>query len=168
MKFLWIALRAVVYMAAFVSFFGLIALSLRGMDAQLGVELPAALRTPGAVLMTAGAALVLFCGLLFVSRGEGTPAPFDPPRKFVAHGPYLWVRNPMQMGALVLLLGFGLWNLSVSIVLFSVVMGAGIHLFVVLVEEPGLAVRFGSDYEEYRASVNRWVPAPPQPNESRP
>jgi protein-S-isoprenylcysteine O-methyltransferase Ste14 len=158
MKFLWIALRALVYMAALVSLFGLIALSLRDMDAQLGSELPAGMRTMGAVFMVLGGALALLCALVFVTHGEGTPAPFDPPRKFVAHGPYRWVRNPMVIGVTVLVLGFGLWSQSVSIVLFGVVIAVGVHLFIVLIEEPGLALRFGSDYNEYRATVNRYIP----------
>ena len=128
MRFLWIALRALLYMAALVSLFGLVALSLRGMDAQLGVELPAGMRPMGAVFMVLGAALALSCGAVFVAHGEGTPAPFDPPRRFVAHGPYRWVRNPMIIGVVVLLVGFGLWNQSVSIVVFGVVVAVGIQL----------------------------------------
>ena len=167
MRFLWIALRALLYMAALVSLFGLVALSLRGMDAQLGVELPAGMRPMGAVFMVLGAALALSCGAVFVAHGEGTPAPFDPPRRFVAHGPYRWVRNPMIIGVVVLLVGFGLWNQSVSIVLFGVVVAVGIHLFIVLIEEPGLALRFGSDYNEYRAAVNRYIPKRRREGDSR-
>jgi protein-S-isoprenylcysteine O-methyltransferase Ste14 len=30
--------------------------------------------------------------------------------------------------------------------------------YIPLVEEPGLSARFGSEYEEYRRSVPRWIP----------
>ena len=34
----------------------------------------------------------------------------------------------------------------------------GVHLFVVLYEEPTLRNKFGTDYEEYCADVSRWAP----------
>lgn len=165
MRSLWIALRALLYVTVIVSLFALVALSLRDMGVQVGAELPAELRTLGALLMTAGALLALSCALIFVAHGEGTPVPFDPPRRFVALGPYRWVRNPMVIGAVTLLLGFGLWNLSVYIVLFSAAFALCLGLFVIFVEEPGLSARFGSEYEDYRASVNRWVPRKPPSRE---
>jgi protein-S-isoprenylcysteine O-methyltransferase Ste14 len=42
---------------------------------------------------------------LFVRHGEGTPAPWDPPRKLVVRGPYRHVRNPMIAGVLLVLMG---------------------------------------------------------------
>ncbi len=44
----------------------------------------------------------------FVTRGAGTPVPFDPPRHLVTTGVYGYVRNPMQLSAVVLLLLVGL------------------------------------------------------------
>ena len=32
------------------------------------------------------------------------------------------------------------------------------HVYFVFVEEPGLARRFGDDYDEYRREVPRWIP----------
>ena len=56
---------------------------------------------------------------IFVVRGRGTPAVFDAPREFVVVGPYKYVRNPMYIGALTLLIGFGLYQHSISILVFS-------------------------------------------------
>ena len=36
----------------------------------------------------------------------------------------------------------------------------GVHLFVVLYEEPTLRNKFGADYESYCRNVNRWWPRP--------
>ena len=41
---------------------------------------------------------------LFTTKGEGTPAPWDPPKKFIVLGPYRYVRNPMLIGVLIFLL----------------------------------------------------------------
>ncbi len=85
----------------------------------------------------------------FVTRGEGTPAPFDPPRKFVA---------PMYMGGFIVLFGFGLYEQSPAILLFTLPWLLFAHLFVILYEEPHLRVTFGAPYEAYCRSVRRWLP----------
>src|SRR3989449_4919136 len=57
------------------------------------------------LVIVAGAALAIASILTFAFIGKGTPAPFDPPRKLVIAGPYRWVRNPMYIGAGLVLLG---------------------------------------------------------------
>jgi protein-S-isoprenylcysteine O-methyltransferase Ste14 len=153
------AVRALVYATGFVFLWGWLALQARSIAGGLG--LPAGSRVAGTVLMVLGGILVLCCVAWFVVAGRGTPAPFDPPRLFVARGPYRWVRNPMYLGALLVLVGFGLWHTSLSMVLVAVPAAALAHLFVVLYEEPALERRFGIPYIAYSALVNRWVPKPP-------
>jgi protein-S-isoprenylcysteine O-methyltransferase Ste14 len=65
----------------------------------------------------------------------------------------------MYIGGLTLLLGFGLLLRSASIVLLAFFLFLVVHLFVVLVEEPGLERRFGESYFAYKASTNRWIPS---------
>jgi protein-S-isoprenylcysteine O-methyltransferase Ste14 len=150
--------RGLVYAAAFVSLWTWLALESRALDARLAWTLPAGLRAVGMVLAAAGALLVAWCVALFVTRGRGTPAPFDPPREFVVSGPYRTVRNPMYLGAFALLLGAGCALSSPGILLLALAFLVILHLFVVLIEEPGLAARFGDGYERYRATVGRWLP----------
>lgn len=116
----------------------------------------------GIVLAALGLVGALGCAGTFVVAGRGTPAPFDAPRRFVASGPYRWVRNPMYVAGVVLLLGFGLWHRSAAMSLFAFLFGLAAHLFVVLWEEPRLADRFGQRYLAYRRRVNRWIPRPPR------
>ena len=104
----------------------------------------------------------LACIATFVTRGRGTPAPFDAPRALVAVGPYRYVRNPMYVGAAALLLGAGLVVGSPSIALLSVAFLAIAHVLVVVYEEPALAETFGDSYAAYRASVHRWRIARPR------
>jgi protein-S-isoprenylcysteine O-methyltransferase Ste14 len=155
---MFIAIRTAFYMSAFVFLWGWVALNVQRFDTRLGVVLPAWAQAPGAVLMAAGAMLVLACGVLFTAHGRGTPAPFDPPRQFVAFGPYRWVRNPIYVGGVTLLVGFGLWRQSSSILLLAVALALALHLFVLVVEEPGLERRFGENYLRYKRMINRWVP----------
>ena len=108
--------------------------------------------------MVVGGVIAFTCIATFVTRGEGTPAPFDPPRKFVAAGPYRYVRNPMYVGGFIVLLGFGLIERSPAILLFTLPWLLLAHLFVILYEEPHLRSTFGETYEEYCRTVRRWLP----------
>jgi protein-S-isoprenylcysteine O-methyltransferase Ste14 len=150
-------LRGVVYAGVFVWLWAWLAVLVRPYDARLPVALPGWLRPVGLVLAVAGGLLAVACIATFVTRGRGTPAPFDPPREFVASGPYRWVRNPMYVGATAVLLGAGLAVSSPAIVLLAAAFLGIMHLFVVLHEEPALAERFGDGYRRYRESVNRWL-----------
>jgi protein-S-isoprenylcysteine O-methyltransferase Ste14 len=154
------ALRSLVYMTGFLFLWGWLALLVRSIGR--GWALPQESRAVGIVLMIVGGLVVLSCVGWFVVAGRGTPAPFDPPRSFVPGGPYRWVRNPMYLGALLVLIGFGFWNASLSMVLLALPALALAHLFVALYEEPTLRRRFGVPYVTYLARVNRWVPKPPK------
>jgi protein-S-isoprenylcysteine O-methyltransferase Ste14 len=159
MKTLFVALRATFFSAAFVLLWGWVALSLhRRYDATLGSALPAWTSALGIALMIAGGTLAFACIATFVSRGEGTPAPMDPPRKFVAAGPYQFVRNPMYIGGFLTLTGFGLYERSPAILLFTPPWLLLAHLFVIFYEEPHLRATFGSPYDAYCRSVPRWLP----------
>ena len=150
--------RTVIYMTGFVLLWGWLALMVRRLDATLGVVQWGPATALGLALMVVGAGVASLCGVVFAARGKGTPALFDPPREFVATGPYRFVRNPMYVGGLLLLGGFGLALRSRSVLLLTVFGAVLAHLFVVLVEEPGLERRFGDSYRRYRRSVNRWLP----------
>ena len=112
----------------------------------------------GLVPIAFGVALSIWCVLLFARAGRGTPAPWDPPRRFVAVGPYRAVRNPMYLGVGSVILGeallFGSWSLAAYLAVVAVVW----HLFVVAYEEPTLERQFGEEYRRYRTSVPRWLP----------
>ena len=153
-----VELRGTLYATGFVFLAGSIALAVRKFDPLVGGELPRWLVPVGTLLGLAGAVLGLACVRLFLSAGRGTPAPFDPPREFVALGPYAYLRNPMHVGGLGLFLGSGLVLRSPAILLLGLLVFAAAHLFIVLVEEPGLESRFGESYREYKRRVRRWVP----------
>ena len=108
-----------------------------------------------------GVALGLTCVWLFLTTGRGTPAPFDPPKVFVASGPYRYVRNPMYVGAVLALVGGGLIVSSISILILAALFWALAHVMVLLNEEPALEKRFGDSFVQYRREVNRWLPRIP-------
>ena len=155
-------LRTAVYMGCFVALWAWAVVAVRRWDAAIGVALPGWLAAVGYLAMVCGAVLALLCGASFAARGRGTPAPFDPPAELVASGPYGHVRNPMYLAAVALLAGYGLVVGSAAVLLLAAAGLSLAHLFVVLVEEPGLERRFGESYLAYRRSVNRWLPRRPR------
>ncbi|HEV3220363.1 MAG TPA: isoprenylcysteine carboxylmethyltransferase family protein [Candidatus Acidoferrales bacterium] len=162
MRVLFDAIRSLIYATGFIFIWGYAALWVRRYDAELGVALPAWTRPLGIACMVLGTAFALTCVGTFVVRGRGTPAPFDAPRKLVAVGIYRWVRNPMYVGGFLTLMGFALYEYSVSILLLAVAMWLAAHLFVCFYEEPTLRAKFDGSYEEYCRAVSRWLPRPPR------
>ena len=157
-------LRSALYATGFILAFGWIALQLRSFDHNFSFGLPSVTVALGAVLMVVGAALAVTCISTFVLRGRGTPALFDPPRQFVAVGPYRYVRNPMYIGGFVLLVGLALYLRSISILIMVVVLMPACHLLVTLHEEPSLRRKFDGAYKNYLATVSRWLPRTPRAN----
>ncbi len=131
-----------------------------------GVVRPAAIgpvEVLGAAAVVAGAAIALWCVIAFAVSGRGTPAPFDPPRRLVANGPYRFVRNPMYIGAGTALAGAALFYRSFVLAGYLVLLALMVHGFIVWYEEPTLARLFGREYLDYRTRVHRWVPRRPAP-----
>ncbi len=115
----------------------------------------------GLVLLAAGAAGYFWCLWLFALTGRGTPAPIDPPRHLVVRGPYRFVRNPIYVSAVAVVLGWAAYFHSTEVFLYAIVLAGAFHLFVVTVEEPTLHRKFGESYTHYRHTVRRWLPTRP-------
>lgn len=137
----------------------------------VGVYLPLSIagdRTPASgpvlglalVLLAAGGGVYAWCLWDFASFGRGTPAPIDAPKRLVVRGLYRFVRNPMYVGVLAVILGQAVLFRSTALGLYALAVGTAFHGFVRLYEEPRLAREFGSEYEAYRARVGRWLPRP--------
>ena len=95
---------------------------------------------------------------LFATRGRGTLAPWDPPRRLVVNGVYRHVRNPMISGVIAIVLGetamLGLRPMAWLAAIFIAINAT----YIPLLEEPILRQRFGDDYDAYRRNVPRWIP----------
>ena len=116
---------------------------------------------PAVALIAAGVALYFWCLWNFATRGRGTPGPWDPPRHFVASGPYRFVRNPMYIAVLLVIAGEALLFVSVQIAVYFIVFALFVHAFVLVYEEPTLHDMFGDEYDAYRRTVHRWIPRAP-------
>jgi protein-S-isoprenylcysteine O-methyltransferase Ste14 len=142
----------------------------QGITLHLAASLPSRLaQVLGLAVPELG--LGLFFGSLrrFATEGDGTLAPWDPPRRLVVAGLYRFVRNPMITGVLFVLLGEALLLLSRSHLEWAVLFFAINAVYIPLLEEPQLLLRFGEPYREYCRHVPRLIPRlqPWQPPDNR-
>ena len=112
----------------------------------------------GTILLGAGIGVYILCVRDFLVIGRGTLAPWDPPRRLVVVGLYNYVRNPMYIGALLMLLGAAICTGSLLVLAYAAIAAVAIHLRVVFFEERVLARLFPDDWATYSASVSRWLP----------
>jgi protein-S-isoprenylcysteine O-methyltransferase Ste14 len=112
------------------------------------------------IFLIVGLILLIWCISLFFSSGNGTLMPISKleTQKLVIKGPYRYIRHPMILGVIMILLGesviFGSWWLLGFNILFFVLN----LIYLPLVEEKGLEIRFGYEYLQYKAKVHGWLP----------
>jgi protein-S-isoprenylcysteine O-methyltransferase Ste14 len=92
------------------------------------------------------------------ARAGGTPMPAAPPDRLVVTGFNRFVRNPMYVGLLVVILGQALLFDSLWLVAYAALGWIATASFVHWYEEPTLLRSFGAQYEEYRCNVPAWTP----------
>ena len=102
------------------------------------------LRILGVVLLICGGALVLETTARFALQGRGTPAPWAPPERFVERGSYRFVRSPMYLGVLLLVVGQALLLGREILFGWAVIAWVIFELSLVTWEEPQLRRRFGA------------------------
>lgn len=112
--------------------------------------------------MILGSGMVLWVSYAFVRFGEGTPVPLDPPDRFVVQGLFRYVRNPMYVGALLIILSESILFRSLWMLLYAFGLWLALHTFLLLFEEPQLKERFGESYLAYQRSTPRWLPRLPR------
>ena len=116
------------------------------------------LQIAGAAMIALGALVLLDSFARFAIKGLGTPAPVFPTKHLVVTGLYRYVRNPMYVGVVALIVGQGLILANIRVLEYGALIWLTFHLFVVSYEEPTLRASYGADYEAFCRSVSRWRP----------
>jgi protein-S-isoprenylcysteine O-methyltransferase Ste14 len=112
----------------------------------------------GVLLIAAGVPVLLDSFARFALKGLGTPAPVFPTRHLVVSGLYRYVRNPMYVAVVGVILGQGMLFGSVRVLEYGFFVWLAFHLFVLIYEEPTLRRSFGEEYKTFCAHVGRWIP----------
>ena len=115
----------------------------------------------GGAIIGIGLILFISCNLVFIKKGSGTLMPLrsTETRTLVIVGPYKYVRNPMIIAVLVILLGESFFFGSFWILIFTAIFFIGNLIYIPLVEEKGMEKRFGNRFLHYKQNVRSWIPS---------
>lgn len=109
------------------------------------------------VPIVVGIWIIISAAIEFYRRGQGTLAPWDPPKQLVVEGMYRFHRNPMYVGVMFILFGWAGLTGSGWLLLYALGMWLAFHLRIVFYEERQLQRLFPKDWEDYRQHVPRWL-----------
>ena len=112
----------------------------------------------GVLLILAGTPAVLDSFARFAWQGLGTPAPIFPTQQLVVSGFYRYVRNPMYVGLVWVIVGQGLLFADLRLFYYVAAVWLATHIFVITYEEPTLRRTYGVEYELSCSHVPRWIP----------
>ncbi len=115
-------------------------------------------RLVGILAIAMGLPVLLDSFARFALQGLGTPAPVLPTQHLVVTGFFRYVRNPMYVAVDSLIIGQAFLLGNRGVLEYGAFVAVGFFFFVLLYEEPTLRRTFGSEYDEYRANVPRWLP----------
>jgi len=118
----------------------------------------APLRIVGLVLVAVGLLVLLHAFVRFVMEGVGTPSPVAPTERLVVGGLYRYVRNPMYLAVVAVVVGQALLLGRLELLLYAAALVVAFMAFVRWYEEPTLRRRFGAGYEAYSRAVPAWWP----------
>jgi protein-S-isoprenylcysteine O-methyltransferase Ste14 len=93
-----------------------------------------------------------------LTQGEGTPVPVIPTKRFLPHGPYRYVRNPMILGFSFYLLGWAFLFNRYGSLITALITVVTLFLEIKFIEEHELQQRFGNDYLDYKKEVPFLIP----------
>jgi protein-S-isoprenylcysteine O-methyltransferase Ste14 len=122
------------------------------------VAAPAAQLIAGVLIALLGLFVMAQTIVTFIRIGKGTLAPWSPTHKLVVGGMYAYVRNPMILGVITVLIGESVVISSRPILLWAALVFIINTVYFMFSEEPALQKRFGEEYREYKKNVPRWIP----------
>jgi protein-S-isoprenylcysteine O-methyltransferase Ste14 len=115
----------------------------------------------GLLPLLLGVALYCWCAGAFTFLGKRTPALIDVSRVLLKGGAYRWVRNPMYLAFLIVIIAEAILFRSFLLLGYALLLWIIFHLLVVFIEEPALRRQLGASYETYCQTVPRWLPRRP-------
>lgn len=91
-----------------------------------------------------------------VTKGKGTPFPYDPTKKLVRTGVYAYCRNPIQWSFTLLFIPLSIYHSSWYLLIgsfVSIAYAVGVSDFQ---EYPDMELRFGEKWKVYTSTTPKW------------
>ena len=119
---------------------------------------PLGLKLVGAALLAAGLGFLAHTVIRFAVEGLGTPSPVAPTENLVIGGVYRYLRNPMYVAVIAVILGQAAILGRPVLLMYAALFWLLVASFVRFYEEPTLSARYGEQYAAYRRAVRGWWP----------
>ncbi|MFK0573335.1 methyltransferase family protein [Endozoicomonas sp.] len=136
-----------------------VAMRLAGKFAPLGFDLSRDIRMAVFLACSSLAFMVALAGVISFRRQKTTVNPVNPEAasSLVTGGIYQYTRNPMYLGFVIFLLGWGVWLTNILALLLVPCFALYMTRFQIMPEEKALEALFGENFTSYKHSVRRWL-----------
>lgn len=103
--------------------------------------------------------VIILSGAYAFNKAQTTVNPLAPEQSssLVNFGIYKFTRNPMYLGFLLFLIGWGVYLASAYSLLVLPMFILYMNVFQIRPEERALANKFGEEFEQYKSSARRWL-----------
>ena len=108
------------------------------------------------ILIITFALIIIFLGLSTLILNRTTIIPGDKPKKLVKEGIFRFIRNPIYLGDLLLVIGFSLLFKTLIGFFISILFFFILDRIVIPIEEEILKETFKEEYINYKKNVKRW------------
>lgn len=113
------------------------------------------------LLLAIGAGILVMSIWSFARVGKGTLAPFDETQELIVIGLYRYVRNPMYIGVITILLAESWFFFSTRLLMYTAFCFLVANILIIGYEENRLGHKYGDEFRRYCEHVGRWIPGKP-------
>jgi protein-S-isoprenylcysteine O-methyltransferase Ste14 len=107
----------------------------------------------GVIAIIMGGFLAFWTIIAQIKLASGTPFPMLPTKNLLIIGPFKYCRNPMTLGTIIAYSGVALSVGSYTALLVVVVFSLILLVYLKLIEEKELEMRFGQEYLVYKKNT---------------
>ncbi|MCS7245512.1 MAG: isoprenylcysteine carboxylmethyltransferase family protein [candidate division WOR-3 bacterium] len=108
------------------------------------------------IFFTVLGAILIILGLFTLLINKTTIIPGNKPKKLVKSGIFMFIRNPIYLGDIFLIIGISMYLKTLIGFLFAILFFFIVDKFVIPIEEKVLEISFKDEYIQYKSKVKRW------------
>lgn len=112
----------------------------------------------GVTAIILGGIIAMWTIVIQITLASGTPFPMLPTKQLLVVGPFKYCRNPMTLGTILAYAGIAVLIGSVTALLAVVIFAALLIVYLKMIEEKELELRFGAEYVEYKKKTPFIIP----------